>query len=159
MTKRIYLGKIVGPHGIRGLFKINFYNQDSSVFEKYKNKIFVENMKLNLEKKFQKGKLTICKSNKLNSIEELSNLIGKELWTDESNLQSEISDEYFHKDLIGLKVYNIKNNFIGKVIAVHNFGAGDLLELDGTYKYMIKFYDANIKEINTKDKTIKLTSC
>ena len=26
--KKINLGKIIGPHGIRGLFKVEFYNQD-----------------------------------------------------------------------------------------------------------------------------------
>ena len=53
-------------------------------------------------------------------------------------------------------VENNSNEFLGKVIAVHNFGAGDLLELGKNYKYMIRFYDLNKKSIDTQGKIIKL---
>jgi 16S rRNA processing protein RimM len=38
-------------------------------------------------------------------------------------------DEFFHTDLIGLAAYDPQGILIGHVIAVHNFGAGDLLEI------------------------------
>ena len=157
MTKRIYLGRIVGSHGFNGLFKINFYNSEYLNFKTFKNKFYIDNIQINLEKKFTKGKLVICKSENLNSKEELSEIIGKELWIDEACLENNNINEYFHKDLIGLKVYNKENFFLGKVIAIHNFGAGDVLELDGDYKFMIKFCELNIKDIDIKNKIIKLS--
>ena len=48
------------------------------------------------------------------------------------------------------------NQLLGSVSAIHNFGAGDLLELNGKFKYMIRFYDLNKEDINLKKKIIKL---
>jgi 16S rRNA processing protein RimM len=39
-------------------------------------------------------------------------------------------DEFFHADLIGLVAYDSQGTQIGSVVAVHNFGAGDLLEIE-----------------------------
>ena len=155
MTKRIYLGKIVGSHGFKGLFKVKFYNDEYLSLKKFKNKFFIDNVEINLVKKFTKGQLVICKSEKIQSKEELSDIIGKEIWINESCLENNLN-EYFHKDLIGSKVYKKKNDFLGKVIAIHNFGAGDVLELDGDYKFMIKFCESNIKDVDVKNKIIKL---
>ena len=43
------------------------------------------------------------------------------------------------------------------MIAIHNFGAGDLLELNNNYKYMIRFYDLNESGIDIKNKIIQLS--
>ena len=157
MTKKIYLGKIVGAHGVRGLFKIKFYNKEFSNFYEYKHKLHVDNIKINLEKKFSKGNLTICKSKKINSKNELFDLIGKEVWIDETDLEYNNPNYHYHKDLIGSKVYDKNCNLLGTVIAIHNFGAGDILELDGQFKYMIKFDNSSIKDIDKKNKIIKLS--
>ena len=155
MTKRIYLGKIVGSHGFKGLFKVKFYNDEYLSLKKFKNNFFIDNIEINLVKKFTKGQLVICKSEKIQSKDELSDIIGKEIWINESCLENNLN-EYYHKDLIGSKVYKEKNDFLGKVIAIHNFGAGDVLELDGDYKFMIKFCESNIKDVDVKNKIIKL---
>ena len=157
MTNRIYLGRIVGSHGFKGLFKIKFYNDKYLNIKTFKNRFFIDNFQINLEKKFTKGQLVICKSEKIKSREELSDMIGKEIWINESCLENNNINEYFHKDLIGSKVYNDKNYFLGKVIAIHDFGAGDVLELDGDYKFMIKFCELNIKDVDVKNKVIKLS--
>ena len=155
MTKRIYLGKIVGSHGFKGLFKVKFYNDEYLSLKKFKNNFFIDNIEINLVKKFTKGQLVICKSEKIQSKDELSDILGKEIWINESCLENNLN-EYFHKDLIGSKVYKKKNDFLGKVIAIHNFGAGDVLELDGDYRFMIKFCESNIKDVDVKNKIIKL---
>ena len=155
MTKKIYLGKIVGSHGFKGLFKVKFYNDEYLSLKKFKNNFFIDNIEINLVKKFTKGQLVICKCEKIQSKDELSDIIGKEIWINESCLENNLN-EYFHKDLIGSKVYKKKNDFLGKVIAIHNFGAGDVLELDGDYKFMIKFCESNIKDVDVKNKIIKL---
>jgi 16S rRNA processing protein RimM len=39
------------------------------------------------------------------------------------------ADEFYHADLIGLDVVDRAGALIGTVIAIHNFGAGDLIEV------------------------------
>ena len=65
-------------------------------------------------------------------------------------------NEFFHRDLIGCKVINFNSEDIGNVKAVHNFGAGDLLELDGKYPYMIRFEQVKKENINLKKSIIKV---
>ena len=59
-------------------------------------------------------------------------------------------------DLIGCKVINFNSEYIGNVKAIHNFGAGDLLELDGKFPYMIRFEEVKKENINLKKSIIKV---
>ena len=59
-------------------------------------------------------------------------------------------------DLIGCKVINFNSEDIGNVKAIHNFGAGDLLELDGKFPYMIRFEQVKKENINLKNSIIKV---
>ena len=38
-------------------------------------------------------------------------------------------DEYYHADLIGLSAVTTADQPLGRVIAIHNFGAGDIIEI------------------------------
>ena len=38
-------------------------------------------------------------------------------------------DEYYHADLIGLAAVTTSGGPLGRVIAIHNFGAGDIIEI------------------------------
>ena len=64
--------------------------------------------------------------------------------------------QFFHRDLIGCKVINFKLENIGNVKAIHNFGAGDVLELDGKFPYMIRFEEIKKENINLKKSIIKV---
>ena len=153
--KKVYLGKIVSTHGVRGLIRVEFYNNDLENLKHYSNNLYIDNLQINLEKKFAKGKLTICKINRYESKEEIIGFVGKEIWVEENSLGKK-SNEYFHRDLINIKVYDKNNQLLGIVSAIHNFGAGDLLELNGSFKYMIRFYDLKKEDINLKNKIIRL---
>ena len=155
--KKVYLGKIIAAHGVKGLLKVEFYNKSVDELKKYINKIHIDNFQINLNKKFTKGKFTICQLDNYNNRDEVASIIGKEFWIDENNLDKNKVNEYFHKDLIDIKVYDKNNQYLGEVCAIHNFGAGDLLELRGKFKFMIRFYDLNIEDIDLESKVIRLS--
>jgi 16S rRNA processing protein RimM len=46
-----------------------------------------------------------------------------------SALPAPTEEEFYHADLIGMSVVSDNGQDIGKVHAVHNFGAGDILEI------------------------------
>ena len=152
--KKVYLGKIISTHGIKGLLKVEFYNKETENLKNYTNKIYIDNLQIHLEKKFTKGKNVICKIDRYENKEEVIKFLGKEIWIEEDSLAKK-PNEYFHKDLIDSKVYDKNNQLLGFVSAIHNFGAGDLLELNGKFKYMIRFYDLNKEDINLKKKNNK----
>ncbi|HMA70289.1 MAG TPA: ribosome maturation factor RimM [Xanthobacteraceae bacterium] len=56
-------------------------------------------------------------------------LCNTELYVPRDRLPPPAPDEFYHADLIGLEALDAAGEVIGVVIAVHNFGAGDLLEI------------------------------
>ncbi|SDI69657.1 MULTISPECIES: ribosome maturation factor RimM [Bradyrhizobium] len=56
-------------------------------------------------------------------------LNGIELYVAREKLPATDEDEYYHADLIGLAAVNAANEPIGRVLAIHNFGAGDIIEI------------------------------
>jgi 16S rRNA processing protein RimM len=61
--------------------------------------------------------------------EDAERLNGIELYVARDKLPATDEDEYYHADLIGLAAVNAANEPIGRVLAVHNFGAGDIIEI------------------------------
>jgi 16S rRNA processing protein RimM len=63
--------------------------------------------------------------------EQADALKGTSLYADRTKLPSLPDDEYYHTDLIGMEVRDTGGVVIGTLQAVHNHGAGDLLEIMG----------------------------
>jgi 16S rRNA processing protein RimM len=56
-------------------------------------------------------------------------LKGTELFVDRAQLPPADEDEFYHADLIGLEARDSEGRVLGKVAALHNFGASDVIEL------------------------------
>lgn len=72
-------------------------------------------------------------------------LKGLRLYADRSALPPPEPGEFYHADLIGLAARSPKGASLGRIVAVHNFGAGDILELkpaDGGASLLLPFSDA-----------------
>ena len=61
--------------------------------------------------------------------EDAERLNGIELYVARDKLPATDEDEYYHADLIGLAAVNAADEPLGRVIAIHNFGAGDIIEI------------------------------
>ncbi|MDB5500834.1 MAG: rRNA processing protein RimM, partial [Tardiphaga sp.] len=63
------------------------------------------------------------------SREDAERLNGVELYIPREKLPDTGDGEYYHADLIGLKAVDAAGASIGRVVAIHNFGAGDIIEI------------------------------
>jgi 16S rRNA processing protein RimM len=63
--------------------------------------------------------------------EQADALKGTSLYADRARLPNLPDDEFYHNDLIGLEARDTGGVLLGTVTAVHNFGAGDLIEIQG----------------------------
>ena len=61
--------------------------------------------------------------------EEAERLNGVELYIAREKLPATEEDEYYHTDLIGLAAVTTADQPLGRVVAIHNFGAGDIMEI------------------------------
>ena len=64
--------------------------------------------------------------------EQADALRGTSLFVPRDRLPSLPDDEFYHADLIGLSAYDTGGELIGKVTAIHNHGAGDIVEISPT---------------------------
>ncbi|MGB3021659.1 MAG: ribosome maturation factor RimM [Methyloceanibacter sp.] len=84
-------------------------------------------------------------------------LTGTKLYLPRSRLPEREEGEYYHSDLIGLAAIGRDGAAIGTVIAVHNFGAGDLLEIrpsDGGADVLVPFTQEVVPEVDMKAGTL-----
>ena len=157
-SEKVTIGKIVSPHGVKGLFKVLIYSENEDSFFSHKSYFKVKNKKIDIIKKFNKGNFIVCESATIQSREQVTEIINEDIVISATDLKKNYNNknEFFHRDLIGCKVINFNSEDIGNVKAIHNFGAGDLLELDSKFPYMIRFEQVKKENINLKKSIIKV---
>ncbi len=86
-------------------------------------------------------------------------LKGMKLYVARALLPATTADEYYHTDLIGLAAVDDSGRRIGKVVMVHNFGAGDVLEISGETgaDILIAFTRDNVPKVDIKAGRIVVT--
>lgn len=156
--KRICIGKIAGTHGVKGLVKIFPYCEDISLLN---GTLFTDESgsdTLDITLKNPVGKYILAEIKGVDNKEDAQALKYSLFVPREILPEIDDEDAFYIEDLKGLNVLNIENETIGKVIAVQNFGAGDLLEIKpkSGQSYFIPFQDEYIIQINLDENSITL---
>jgi 16S rRNA processing protein RimM len=130
MAAPICVARIGAAHGVRGAVKLWTFTEDPLAVQSYgplmtkdgARQFEIANVRAakdHLVATF-KGVATRNDAEKLNGIE---------LYIAREKLPATDDDEYYHADLIGLAAVNASNEPLGRVVAIHNFGAGDIIEI------------------------------
>lgn len=129
--KRILLAKIAAPHGIKGLVKVLPYGEDLSLLDGtalYTGETGDKTLILKLKNPM--GKYILASIDGINDRNGAEDICGTDLYINRDDLPDiDENDTYYIEDLIDRTVINSSKDKIGKISAVHNFGAGDLLEI------------------------------
>lgn len=146
--KRVCLGVIAQAHGVKGLVKILPYGEDPYLIE------LVEEFDITL--KNPHGKYFLAEIEGVSSREAVDAIKGTELFIDRDQLPETDEGEYYIEDLIGMKALNTGGKDAGVIIAVHNFGAGDLLEIkpNSGETYLVPFNDEHVPEVTDDTVTV-----
>jgi 16S rRNA processing protein RimM len=159
MTDRIVLAKIADVHGIKGLVKIFPFGEDITLLESV-DRVYAEEKPVKITLKNQLGKFILAEIDGIHTREDAEKLKGQELSIDKDALPAldHEEDGYYHHDLIGLKVLNEAGEEIGSVVAVDNYGAGDLLEIrkSSGEKFLIPFTDDYVPDVNIANGTVTI---
>jgi len=127
----ICVGAVMGAFGVRGEVRLKSFCAEPSAIETYSPLVTSsgKSYELKLVRSVKGGF-----GARLSSIEDkdaADALRGTKLYTQRDDLPSLPDDEYYHSDLIGLEVLDTGGALLGKVTAVQDFGAGDILEIAG----------------------------
>lgn len=126
------VGAIAGAFGVKGEARIKSFCAEPGDIKTYSP--------FTSEDGSRAFKITISRSIKngfagriegVNNREDVEALKGTRLYIPISRLPQLPDDEFYHSDLIGLDVFGTGGDKLGEVRAVHDHGAGDLLEVFG----------------------------
>jgi len=81
---------------------------------------------------------------------------GAELFLNRDALPDPGEDEFYHTDLDGLPAYDSEGRLIGFVAAIHNFGAGDVIEIERAERdaLLIAFTRTNVPVVDLKSRRL-----
>jgi 16S rRNA processing protein RimM len=138
--KRVALAAVAGAHGVKGEVRLKLFG-DSPANLASQEKIYVGGMERRLLGIREGGKTALAKLEGVSDRSDAEALRGKLVEVDRAALPPLEEGEYYHSDLIGLACVDQEGEPIGTVVAVENFGAGDLLEIElqGGRKSLIPF--------------------
>ena len=133
MTDQICLGAIAGAFGVKGEVRLKSFTtepEDVAAYGALTTEDGRREFTVTLTGQTAKGALVVRLSDVLTK-EQADDLRGVRLHVPRERLPSLPDDEFYHADLIGLEVYDTAGGSLGRVKAVLNHGAGDLLEVHG----------------------------
>ena len=138
--KRVALAAVAGAHGIAGEVRLKLFADSAASLAPHKQLLVGgEPMKLLAAK--QAGKGAIARFEGVADRTAAEALRGRLVEVDRAALPPLAEGEYYHADLIGLPCVDDAGAPLGTVVAVENFGAGDLIEVerDGGKRHLIPF--------------------
>lgn len=123
-TKSVTLAVIIGAHGVAGEVRLKVFAED-----------------LDVHRSFNAGALTLKSLRPGNNgaiarFAEIADrnaaeaLRGTELTVPRSSLPPLGEGEYYHVDLLGLPAVSAGGQALGTVVAIDNYGAGDVIEIE-----------------------------
>jgi 16S rRNA processing protein RimM len=130
MAAHICIARIGAAHGVRGAVKLWTFTEDPLAVKAY-GPLLTKDGARSFEvatAREAKGHL-VATLKGIATREDAERLNGLELYVAREKLPATEQDEYYHADLIGLAAVNAASEPIGRVTAIHNFGAGDIIEI------------------------------
>jgi 16S rRNA processing protein RimM len=149
----IPLGIFGAPHGVRGELRVKSYTGDPKALGAYG--ALTDGTGKSVYKltalRALKDDMLVVKLAGTDSREVAARLTGAELFARRGQLPPPSDDEFYHDDLVGLEAVTREGDRLGGVVALRNFGAGDILEIapaSGVETLLLPFTKAVAVEID-----------
>src|SRR5438270_138909 len=127
--RRIALAAVAGAHGVKGEVRLKLFS-DSAKNLSVHEKLYVGDAERRLLAVRDSGKTAVARFEGVNDRSAAEALRGLLVEVVRSALPPLDEGEYYHADLIGLPAVDGAGMAVGRVVAVENYGAGDLLEIE-----------------------------
>lgn len=131
MTDRVCVGAIAGAFGVRGEVRLKSFCADPAAIGDYSPVEDEDGRAIDLKVSRPIKNGFAARLSGVSTKEDADALRGVRLYVDRDRLPSLPDDEFYHADLLGLEVLDAGGVRLGKIAAVLNHGAGDLLEVRG----------------------------
>ena len=153
MNRDVLLAVVIGAQGLKGEVKVKTFTQSPDRLGAY-GPLHAKDGHV-----FTVASLRAVKDGEaVVSLREIADrnaaeaLKGTELFVARGALPAAGAQEFYHADLVGLEAWDEDGHRLGKVSRVHNFGAGDILEIarDDGDELLIAFTRETVPQIDVK---------
>ena len=150
---RVCLGVVGAPHGVRGAVRIKSFTGEPAAIAGYgalEDENGARRFTLRIIGAAKGDGMVIAKLSGIADRDRAEALRGLRLYAPRAALPAIGDDEFYHADLVGLAALLEDGTRLGAVIAVHDFGAGDMLEIerDGGSKVLVPFTHAAVPVVD-----------
>lgn len=131
LTRKVCVGVVAGPHGVRGAVRIKSFTarpEDVAAYGPLGDESGTQHFDVQLIGA-AKG-VVIGRFSGVDDRNQAEALRGLHLYLPRAALPPPEDEEYYHVDLIGLAAMLADGTELGRVHAIHDFGAGDSLEIE-----------------------------
>jgi 16S rRNA processing protein RimM len=153
LNDRVLVGKFGAAHGVRGEVRLKSYTGDPKAIGSYKplsdaagtRHFTIESLR------HLKDDLFVARIEGVRDRAIAESLTNLDLYISRKALPAADEDEFYLADLVGLAAVGEAGETIGVVIAVYNFGGGDILEIApaaGGATQLVAFTKANVPQVD-----------
>ncbi|MEO5611359.1 MAG: ribosome maturation factor RimM [Sphingomicrobium sp.] len=128
--ERIALAAVAGAHGIQGEVRLKLFTDSADNLALHPT-LLVGGVERRLLKVRGDNKGAVARFEGVDDRTAAESLRGSLVEIDRTALPQLDDGEYYHADQVGIACVDSEGNTLGTVVAVENFGAGDLLEVEG----------------------------
>jgi 16S rRNA processing protein RimM len=149
----VLLGEIGAAQGLKGEVKLRSYTQEPAAIARYGPLHDEAGRAFEIESVRVTPKALIARIKGITTREAAEALVHTKLYVERARLPEREHEEWYHADLIGLAAFDAHGTRIGAVIAVHNFGAGDLIEVKpetGEATVLVPFTRETVPEVDVE---------
>lgn len=126
--KPVTLAAIIGAHGVAGEVRLKLFGEGAEALKSYKS-FDAAGRVLTLKSVRPGPNGAVARFAEIGDRGAAEALRGTALTVPRSALPTLAEGEYYHADLIGIPCTSTSGEALGEIVAVENFGAGDLIEV------------------------------
>lgn len=153
----VVLGVVGAAHGVRGEVRVKTFTGDPLAIGDYGPLETPDGRRFRiLDVRGLKGDMVIAKFEGVSDRTAAEKLTHLQLRVRRAALPPPEEDEFYHADLIGLSAQTEDGTVIGTVVSIHDFGAGDILEIarPGQEPLTLTFTKAAVPSIDLPGKRL-----
>ena len=153
MSRDVLLAAILNAHGLKGEVQVKTFTETPAKLGAY-GPLHAKDGRVFTLASVRPGKdgEAVAAFREIADRSAAEKLKGTELFVARASLPPAQTEEFYHADLVGLTAEDTLGRRLGRVVAIHNYGASDMLAIarDDGDEVLIAFTRENVPEIDVK---------
>jgi len=152
----ILIGKVLKPHGIKGDLRVRYFNPDPLFLLNY-SRLYLKDQRRGIFRPFEVKDVQVRERDIILHLKGIEDRDAAERWSgsliyvSREDLPPLEEGEYYWEDILGLEVYTVEGEYLGRVVNIIPTGGRDVYEVEGPKgEVLLPAVEGIIREIDLK---------